>query len=323
MFYDRRPMLADTSNAYATWGLIAATTAAVLWSVATLLYRRAGRLLPPVRLNLIKGLVAVVLLGGVVASDWWLLGSRPWSLSWGLLGLMALSGVVGIGIGDTLFFAALNRMGARRMLLMYTLAPAITASCAWPMFGEPLSWSQAFGIMLTCGGVAWVIAERNAGNSDGHVDALGIAFGFGAASFQAAGALMSRHVFEQGEMTAASSAWLRLAAGSLVLFLALPLDRLLRDPGGEDRHHPETPSAYQAAVQLGVGLLLGTVLGVWLQQASFKHANQIGIAATLLATSPLFVLPIVICLGEYVSRRAVAGAVVSVGGIALLYLVSA
>ena len=320
-------MIASTATTYPTWGLIAATTAAMFWAVSVVLYRRVGRVMPPVMLNMTKGLIAVVILSAVLAVDWLVLGNRPWSTSWGALALMALSGVVGIGLGDTLFFAGLNRMGARRLLLLFTINPVITVLIAWALMGEPLSPLQLLGIALTCGGVAWVIAERNTKKSDGHVDLLGVLYGVGAATCQASGYLMSRHILKppdgsEAEMTSAASAWLRLLAGSLVLIAFLPMDKLLKDPGGLDHHHPSHPSKAQARVMFIAALLLGTVMGIWLMQISARHADKAGVAATLLSTSPLFVLPIVALLGEHLSKRAVLGAMVTIIGVAMLFVFS-
>ncbi|MEM9110728.1 MAG: DMT family transporter [Planctomycetota bacterium] len=322
------PMLASTTNTYATWGLIAATTAAMFWAVSVVLYRRVGRVMPPVRLNMTKGLIAVVILSAVLAVDWLAFDNQPWSTTWGTLGIMALSGVIGIGLGDTLFFSGLNRMGARRLLLLFTINPVITVLIAWALMNEPLAWPQVVGIALTCGGVTWVIAERSTKQSDGHVDLLGVLYGIGAATCQASGYLMSRHILKppdgsEAEMTTAASAWLRLLAGSLFLIAFLPMDRWLRDPGGEDHHHPDKPSKTRARVMFFAALLLGTVLGIWLMQVSAKYADKAGVAATLLSTSPLFVLPIVALLGEHLSKRAVLGAIVTIAGVAMLFVFSA
>lgn len=315
-------MLASLSLDVQTLGLVAATAAAFFWAISVVLYRRVGRVMLPVRLNLTKGIIASILLGIAVLIDWQIRGNVPWEMSRGMLALMAISGIIGIGFGDSLLFAGLNRMGARRMLLLFTLNPVLTAVVAWPLLHEPLSLWQIIGIALTIGGIAWVIAERNAGKSDGHVDATGIAFGISAAACQATGLLLSRYVFEQGEMTPAASAWLRITAGAMVLLLFLPLDRKLRDPGGEDHHHPTVPSRKQALIMLAVGTLLGTVLGIWLMQVAVKDSGHIGVASTLLSTSPLFVLPIAAMLGERVSTRAVFGAMITIAGIAMLYMMS-
>jgi len=325
-------LLAETMR-YPAYGLIAATTAAFFWSISVVMYRRIGRIMPPVMLNMSKGLMAALVLTFVLAGQWAIRAINsddgwptivPWSdtIPLWMVGLMALSGVIGIGLGDTLLFAGLNRMGARRILLLFTINPVITVLIAWAFMNEPLAWPQVIGVVLTCGGVAWVIAERNAKKSDGHVDALGVIYGILAATCQATGVLISRYVFDRTDMSEVSSAWLRLLAGALFLFLCLPLDRLLKDPGGLDHHHPSHPSKAQATTMFFVALLLGTVGGIWLMQIAIKQSYRVGIASTLLSTSPLFVLPIAALLGEHISKRAVLGAFVTVGGIAILYTFS-
>lgn len=63
----------------------------------------------------------------------------------------------------------------------------------------------------------------------------------------------------------------------------------------------------------------GTYLGIWLQQVALKYTPA-GIAQTLGATSPLFVLPVVAALGEVISIRAVLGVAIAIGGIALIFI---
>jgi drug/metabolite transporter (DMT)-like permease len=62
-----------------------------------------------------------------------------------------------------------------------------------------------------------------------------------------------------------------------------------------------------------------TYLGIWLQQLSLKYAPA-GVAQSLSATSPLFVIPIaVIFAGDKVSVRAVLGVLVAIAGVWLLF----
>ena len=65
-------------------------------------------------------------------------------------------------------------------------------------------------------------------------------------------------------------------------------------------------------------MFIGTFLGIWLQQISLKYTAA-GVAQTLFATSPLFVIPIVIFTGERVSLRAILGAMLSLVGVGLLF----
>jgi drug/metabolite transporter (DMT)-like permease len=273
-------------------------------------------------MNLAKGIVATLLLGGVVVIEAWHGGSNPLILAPDLFWLLAASGVVGLGIGDTCFFAALNRLGSRRALLLFMLAPVLTSMLAWPILGESLSWWQVSGIALTCGGVVWVIAERSVGQVDGSVEILGVSLALGAALCQAIGALMSRYVFDHADYGAASSALVRLVPGTLMLVFLLPFDRRLHATR-EDRADKAEDARWthrlsRIWVSLGLAVLLGTFLGIWLQQIAFKYSGHVGVASTLLATSPLFVLPMVAWGGERISARAVTGAVIGIIGVAVL-----
>ncbi|MEM9415114.1 MAG: DMT family transporter [Planctomycetota bacterium] len=310
----------DTTDAF--FGLVAATAAAMLWACATVMYRRIGRVLPPVRMNLVKNVMAATLLAVVIGVFWARSteGGHPFMLPAGLMALLILSGVVGIGIGDTCFFAALNRIGARRTLLLFMLAPVATAALGWPVLGESISVQQAVGIAVTVGGVAWVIAERNHATSDGHVDALGVGFAIVAALCQAGGALMTGYVFDHSDIAAAPSGLVRIVAGSAVLVFMLPLDKRIPEAGGAAENHPKRPSVKRVWLMVVAAMFLGTFLGIWLQQVAFKSDETIGVAQTLLSTSPLFVLPIVLMLGERVSWRAAIGAGISVVGVAVLFL---
>ena len=61
-----------------------------------------------------------------------------------------------------------------------------------------------------------------------------------------------------------------------------------------------------------------TYLGIWLQQTSLKFSPA-GIAQTLLATSPLFVLPFALAMGQKISLRAFFGVLIALVGIGLLF----
>jgi uncharacterized membrane protein len=137
-------------------GEIAALAAAFLWALATVIFGKLGKYLSPLVLNLVKGSMAVLML----ASTLLLLQQAPAGLNALTLGLLIASGVVGIGLGDTAYFAALNQLGPRRALLMETLAPPMAALLALIFLGETLSLASWLGIVLILLGVMGVISER-------------------------------------------------------------------------------------------------------------------------------------------------------------------
>lgn len=290
-------------------GELAALGAAAAWAVSAVLYRRLGTAIPPLALNLVKGLLAAPLLG-VLLLAW---PEMAAGASASDLALLALSGVVGIGVGDTAFFAALNRLGERRTILMAeTLAPPMTAGLALVALGEVLSTPAVIGIAVTLAGVAWVIVERS---PEAEVDRAslrrGVACGLIAAVCQAVGAVIARGVLDGSAVSPAYSALVRILGGVAVLLVWMPLARASYWPAPLRRL-----GTWRGLV---AATLVGTFLGLFLQQLSYKQTD-VGVAQTLIATSALFVLPAVAIGGERINARAVAGAVVAVTGVAVLVL---
>lgn len=294
-------------------GELAALSAAALWAAAALFYSRARERIPARELNLIKGVLAIALLSAtlLITGE----AHAPWNAR--AVMLLGISGVIGIGFGDTAYFEALKALGVRRTLLIGILAPPLTAIIAWIALGETLPPGAWIGIALTVLGVAWVISEHENANDAAPVAAkalwMGIGFGVAAALAQSVGAILSRIALTQTPVGALMSALLRLAAGVLTMLVWLALDRR---PLGGWRNAGRNDSKLWGIVILAV--FMGTYLGVWLQQVAIQFA-QVGTAQTLLATSQLFILPLAALRGERISPRAIIGAIIALSGVALLF----
>ncbi|MGB7439768.1 MAG: DMT family transporter [Coleofasciculaceae cyanobacterium] len=289
-------------------GELAALGAAFLWAASTVIYGRLGRNYPPLKLNLIKGGIAIALILLTLG----LSGTRLPSLNIPAFGLLLLSGVIGIALGDTLYFTALNYLGARRVLLTETLAPPMTAVLAMIFLQESLTISAWLGIFLTLVGIAWVITEQVPGSiASPLLLTRGISFATLAALFQAGGAVLSRAALAETTISPLWGALLRLSAGTLILLLFTPFTRQRTGFFSKDL------LTVQSLAALFFAAFAGTYLAIWLQQTALKFTAA-GIAQTFLATSPLFVIPIATLMGETVSFRAILGVLVAIAGVALL-----
>jgi drug/metabolite transporter (DMT)-like permease len=289
-------------------GEFAALGAAFLWAASSSIYALLGQRIPPLQLNLIKGLIAIALIFCT------LMISAQKLPEFNLLpaGFLLLSGAIGIGLGDTAYFSALNRLGARRTLLLETLAPPLAAFLALIFLGESLNAVAWCGILLTILGVAWVITERTVALVINSTNLMqGIVWGILAAIAQASGAVISRFALIESNLSPLWSTLLRLIGGSAIVLLLLLFPRARLGVEG----------VQWTGRLIGIIILTAfgsTYLGIWLQQTSLKFAPA-GIAQTLTATSPLFVLPIAFWLGEKISFRAVLGVLVAIVGIGILF----
>jgi drug/metabolite transporter (DMT)-like permease len=310
-------------------GETAALSAAILWAAATLMFGKLGQQLTPLRLNLIKGLFAVafILITLALRSRFDL--DQAIELPVRSTLYLLISGAVGIGLGDTAYFAAINAIGARRALLLETLAPPMTAALAWILLKEQLGVNALAGIVLTLGGIAWVISERVPG-TEKQDSGAGIKIALLATFCQAAGAVLSRAALANTAVDPLLSALLRLLAG-LVLMGVLALLRFQDVNQGVSKGVNKDADKFLAVARstalstpkllavVAATAFFGTYLAIWLQQIALKYTAA-GIAQSLLATSPLFVLPMAAGLGDRVSWRAAGGAAIALSGVWLLYM---
>jgi drug/metabolite transporter (DMT)-like permease len=72
---------------------------------------------------------------------------------------------------------------------------------------------------------------------------------------------------------------------------------------------------------IAVGAFMGPFLGVWLSLFAIQHA-EVGVVSTLMALPPVLLLPVSFVLfKERFGWQAVAGTLLAMSGIALLFLV--
>jgi drug/metabolite transporter (DMT)-like permease len=289
-------------------GEAAALGTALLWAIAAIIYVRLGKHVSPLHLNLLKGLVAIALL---IMTTTLRNESLP-SHSERAIGLMSLSGIAGIGVGDTAYFAALNCLGASRTLLLEMLAPPLTALLALLCLDESLMIQNWLGIGLTVAGIAWVTGERITAEIEHPKHWLNgyIYVGLSVVG-QSSGAVLSRTALTQSTINPLWSALIRLSAGTLSVLILLGVRRQ-QGQALQFLHSRDT------IVAVALTAFFSTFLGIWLQQISLKYAPA-GIAQALGATSPLFVLPLAILSGETITLRTLLGVSTAIVGIGLLF----
>jgi drug/metabolite transporter (DMT)-like permease len=293
-------------------GEISALLTACCWSGSSLAFAAATKRIGSVKVNITRLLLAALFLLLIV-----LIAGIDTRLSTSQLVYLALSGVIGFAIGDTFLFRSFQQLGARISMLVMSLAPAVAAVLAFFMLGEGVSTIGAVGITLTIAGICIVILERADLNGESprfHFTAAGIAVALIAAAGQGSGLVFAKMAFREGHVNGFAATLVRVLASLVVL---LPVTLL----SGTYSAPIETFRRDKKAFLLTVtGAVFGPVLGVVGSLIAIQYTT-VGIAATLMATTPILMLPLVhIVHKERLGWRAFAGSFVAVGGVAVLFL---
>lgn len=288
-------------------GVAAALGAALCWTLASSLWRRLPTSLGPAELNLLKNLVAL----GVQLPVLLALGAFTDAPARPVL-LLLLSGVLGIALGDSFYFAALRRLGTRRTLTFDAGGPAVTAAAGVVLLAEVPAPQQWIGITLISLAVLLVARHKPAERPGGLAgqEGIGVLCALTALLCGGGGALLARAALREVLFTPLQSATLRLAAATLVL---LPLLWRLPPPG----RHPRP--AHRRWPLLLIATLLGTSAGIVLQQLALDRLSG-GLAVALLATAPVMAVPLAPLEGDRPGAVGVGAALLALLGVALVAL---
>ena len=297
-------------------GVMAALGAALCWTLASSLWRRLPTSLGASELNLLKNLVAL----GFQVPLLLLIGGGPLDrLPLSALLLLLVSGALGIAAGDSLYFAALRRLGTRRALTFDAGGPAVTAAAGTVFLGEVPLLRQWLGIALISLAVLLVARQRlppSAYTAQAtrlrRDQRFGVGMALAALICGSAGALLARSVLRLDGPSALTAATLRLLGGTLVLLPLLPA--LLRH-GSNAGVGPRPPRRRWPLVLCAT--LLGTSAGIVLQQFALSRLPG-GLAVALLATAPVLALPLARWEGDRPGPVGALAACLSVLAVVLL-----
>ncbi|MEW9798499.1 DMT family transporter [Alteromonas sp. CYL-A6] len=288
-------------------GILAALGTALCWAIAARLFRGTGQVFTPLAMNFWKGVMSIALLVVVTQLFLPVLSVETETLLW-----LLLSGVIGIGIGDTLFFKALNTIGdSQAVLVTETLAPIFTALLAMIWIAEWITWQQWIGVAIILFSVDMVVKIRK--RSASHIAAsTGYLYGVGAAVCQAVGAVISRDILSAGQVDAANAAMWRLIGGLALVALIMLVT------GTRVLPRATVPINNKSLwLTFTLATLLGTTAAIYLQMLAFANAKA-AVVQTLIATSAIMSLGVAWIMGEKAGWKTLFWSLAALGGVAVL-----
>lgn len=293
-------------------GEIAGILTSLMYTVNALFITRAGHQVGSVVSNRTRVLFAfayLLLINAVLFGQPLPIGAGAERWTW-----LALSGVIGLALGDAFLFQSYLLIGPRIGMLLLSLSTVFGILEAWLLFGETLIFMQILGIALTLGGIIWVLLERGSGQKESHPHAArGALFGILAALGQATGFVFSKQGMI-GDFSPFQGNVIRMSAAALALWLMAAFQKEV------DSTIQTLRQNLSALKLLALAAFIGPVLGVTSSLLAVQHA-EVGVASVLTSLSPIFILPIShFVFKERLGWQAIAGTLLAMAGVTLLFL---
>ncbi len=280
---------------------------ALAWAFGVILYKRLGEKLPPLSLNLRKNLLVLVALVPIVVG--WHGLTLP-ALSRVEVLVCLLSGLIGIGVADTLYFRALNRIGAARMGIVGNFFSPFVIVLAFVFLGERLSLPQIAGFVLVSAGVLVIGAARGPAVEAAQLR-RGVLLGVFAVLLMAVAIVMVKRILEHGDLLWITA--IRMLGGVAGMLVVSTISHGWSLGGGASLHRRDW-------VMLLTAALIGQLLSMLLWLAGYKYTTA-SVASVLNETSSVFIVLLAwLLLGESLTRRKLVGIGCTLGGVVLMLL---
>ena len=283
------------------WGILSALLSACSWAFGTITFERIGKVVPFVGITFLKGVFSIVLMilliiitGGLYPIGWW------------EFSFLALSGIVGITIGDSLFFKSLQDLGAKTQVIFFLLGQILTMILSLLFLGELLSVEQYIGAFILLAGVivtTW-------GTQTNHPNkARGILLGLLSMTCFSVSAIMVKAAIS--DVPVITATFYRMVFGTIFTL----------GYGIASKNFTGWIQPLKDKKLLGLfvtNVIVITYGGFMLSMAAIKYIS-VSLASVLSATEPIFVLMLAfLIMRERATKRELIGTVITLIGLFLI-----
>ena len=286
--------------------------AALCWAVASLISVDVTRSIGGLVFNRLRlFFVSIILILYTTIINTW------YTINLEYLNIIILSGIVGIFLGDTLLFIALQKIGPRRNNILFSLAAPFTVLLNIFFLEIKMSPINLLGCFIVFIGVVIAISYGSAKNNDHRWEVIqgsiitGIIFGVLAALCQAIGLIMMKPVLDAGADPIASAA-IRTTISCIMLAFTFFLK--------SENFVSKAPINLLIIRKSIISGFLGMALGMSLLLIALQKADA-GIVATLSSTSPIMILFLIWILTKKIpSIGAWLGTILAIIGTGLIFI---
>lgn len=301
--------------------MLPAVLTAALFATSVVLGHRAARLAGSLEANFWRVILATVFLALMAFSF-----GR--GLEGNVIGWFALSGAIGVGLGDFAIYHALPRLGPRiTSLFVQCLMAVFAALFEWIWLGTTFTWLQGLLSVTILAGVVTALGTPEEVREHARTLWPGISLAAFGAAATAGGAVISRKAYvvlhDHGtDLDGITAGFQRMIGGlgvSMLFYLVLRVIQHRRN--SEARIFTiASPERRKAWIWIVGNSLAGQTLGVSCMQWALSSIPAAQVLA-ITATTPNLVIPLArIFEGERITLRAAIGSLIAVGGVVGLIL---
>lgn len=292
-------------------GELAALGTALCWTVTSVAFEAAGKKVGSLSVNLIRLVIASILLAAVGFITRGM--ALPLDASGTAWFWLLISGMIGFVIGDLFLFQAYVLIGSRISLLIMSAVPPITAVTGFFIMGERITLLAFAGMLITIAGIAMVILSRNPEDKKLKLthSAKGLIYAFIGALGQAFGLVFSK--FGMGDYNPFAATQIRAFAAIIGFVIVITVSKKWSNLFAAIKN-------VSAMKYITLGSFFGPFLGVSLSLLAVQYTAT-GIVSTITSISPVLIIPLSIWMfKEKVMRKEIIGALISIAGVALLFI---
>ena len=259
-------------------GIISAFGAAISWTYACFIWRSQTEKYKSIDINLVKNIIAFLIFLPTFINYSVLIDSKS-------IFTLLLSGVIGVGLGDTFYIKSLQIIGTRRTLSIETVSPLLAALSGEIFINENLALRSYIGIVIISISLFILLRQRtnllvNNSTTINEQNNLSIyIFPFLSVLCAVLGGLLSRIVFLESNLSPFQTTEIRLL-GAIIFLITIKKFRINFFFKKLDKNDQK---------RFLLSIFFGTNLGILLQQIVFKTL-PLGIGWSLLSTSPIISL---------------------------------
>ena len=287
------------------FGEIAALTAALLWSIAVIIFKTLSTKISPLLITGLKNLIALicfVILFIILDIDF--INPKFTNTEYTKI---IISGALGMGIGDILFLFALSKIGANRIAILNCFEPSVILLFSMMMLqasAYQLNLNQVVGFIVVIISILIITYEQDKSDIDPKVKRFGLFLQITAILMSSFGIVLIKPILNQYAHSIQDQLWItafRLFPGVIISWIFILCNQNLKQ-----LFYPlfNWKTIWKIILSSGLGTFLA--LSFWI--IGYANITKPAIASILGQTSVIFIfiLSALVLKEKITSKRFVA-----------------